>query len=136
VVALLEKQMPKLTITIDPLERRGFEYHVGCTFSFFSANSREELGRGGRYLIPGAEPQEEAVGFSLLVNTLQRNITAPEETPRLYLPSGTSLKEAESWQKKGYATVLGLDAAGNDKKEAVRQGCGFYLAGGKAQRTK
>lgn len=135
IVDILAKQMPKLTVTIDPLERRGFEYHTGSTFSFFSASSREELGRGGRYLIPGAEPQEEAVGFSLLVSTLQRNLTAPKAIQRLYLPFGTSLKEAEGWQKKGYATVLGLEAAGNAKKEAARQGCAFYLQGGKPART-
>lgn len=135
IVEILAKQMPKLTITIDPLERHGFEYHTGSTFSFFSASSREELGRGGRYLIPGAEPQEEAVGFSLLVSTLQRNLTAPKPTQRLYLPFGTSLKEAEGWQKKGYATVLGLEAASNTKKEAARQGCELYLQGGKPTRT-
>lgn len=135
IVELLAQHMPKLTVTIDPLERRGFEYHTGSTFSFFSASSREELGRGGRYFISGTEPQEEAVGFSLLVSTLQRNLTAPKASPRLYLPFGASLKVAEAWQKKGYATVQGLEATSNPKKEAARQACAFYLQSGKAART-
>src|SRR5690606_35804099 len=40
------------TLSIDPLERKGFDYHTGIAFSFFAKGSTEELGRGGRYSLP------------------------------------------------------------------------------------
>ena len=46
--------VPELKVTVDPVENRGFEYHTGISFTFFSRGSAAhapfgELGRGGRY---------------------------------------------------------------------------------------
>jgi ATP phosphoribosyltransferase regulatory subunit len=136
VIRLLETQMgPKLGLTIDPLERRGFEYHTGSTFSFFSAESMEELGRGGRYRIGNEDAAEEAVGFSLLINTLQRNLKTPAPRKRVWVEKGTPLSTILGLQDKGYATVLATES-GLGRKEAARLGCGFHFAKGKLSRIQ
>ena len=53
VVALVKDAAPEISITIDPVENRGFEYHTGVTFVLFARGVRGELGRGGRYLAGG-----------------------------------------------------------------------------------
>ncbi|CAN0558653.1 unnamed protein product, partial [Laminaria digitata] len=50
VVEGLERRLPDLTITVDPVENRGFEYHTGVAFTFFSRGERGEIGGGGRYI--------------------------------------------------------------------------------------
>ncbi|MEM6902751.1 MAG: ATP phosphoribosyltransferase regulatory subunit, partial [Pseudomonadota bacterium] len=53
VVSLVQRDLPDLTITVDPLERQGFEYQTGLSFTLFAKNVRGELGRGGRYRSAG-----------------------------------------------------------------------------------
>ncbi len=38
-----------VTLTVDPLASAGFEYHRGVCFSLFLPQTRQEIGRGGRY---------------------------------------------------------------------------------------
>src|SRR5215475_3227360 len=50
----LSAAAPGLKVTADPVENRGFEYHTGISFTFFSGGGAipgpvGELGRGGRY---------------------------------------------------------------------------------------
>lgn len=68
-------------ITIDPLERRGFEYQTGVSFTLFARGARGELGRGGRYDVhgPGGAP-ETATGFTLYMDTVLR--AAPSIVPQ------------------------------------------------------
>ena len=60
-------------ITIDPLERRGFEYQTGASFTLFAQGARGELGRGGRYdvTVAGKSP-ETATGFTLYMDSILR----------------------------------------------------------------
>ena len=53
----LPPALPKLQITIDPLEQRGFGYYEGITFSYFCGGIRSEIGRGGHY-IASAKPSK------------------------------------------------------------------------------
>src|SRR5690606_5137472 len=41
--------LKNVQITIGPLERRGFEYQTGVSFTLFAIGARGEMGRGGRY---------------------------------------------------------------------------------------
>ena len=60
VVSILRKKAADMTLTLDPVEIRGYEYHSGVTFTLFSPNVRGELGRGGRYQLSGyVEPDEQ-----------------------------------------------------------------------------
>ena len=59
-------------ITIDFVENRGFEYHQTFSFSIFAKDIRDELGRGGRYIIGDME----GTGFTVYVNSFAEFIKA------------------------------------------------------------
>ncbi len=132
VTDLLEEQLPDLSVTVDPVENRGFEYHSGVTFTFFAKGVRGELGTGGRYVAengrPGGEP---ATGFTLFMDTVLRALSAAPPPRRLFLPPATSRELAASLREEGWITVRGLSEMADDAAEARRMGCGWVLAGGK-----
>ncbi len=131
VVALLRRSVPALTLTVDPLERRGFEYHTGVGFSLFAAGVRGELGHGGRYLAGDAGDRwQPATGFTLYLDSVLRALPSPESEPRLFVPHGTPAAEAARLREQGWITVSGLTVVEDPRCEAARLGCSHcYLAG-------
>jgi len=115
--------MPGLTLTIDPVENRGFEYHTGVTFTFFCKGGRGELGTGGRYVANGGDASEPSTGFTLFMDTVLRALPASEPQKRIYLPLGTSPDAASKLRAEGWAVVAGLDAVADDAVEAARLQC-------------
>lgn len=135
VAAQLAATMPSLSITIDPVENRGFEYHTGVSFSFFARGSKTELGRGGRYRTGvgnGTGEGEDATGFTLYTEAVLEAMTPHRPAPRLYVPAGSGAAAAARWRSQGYVTVAGLVPAKDATAEARRLGCGFVLKGEKA----
>jgi len=143
VIEIVAKADPKLKLTIDPLEYRGFEYHSGSSFSIFSKKAQNELGRGGRYRVidykkpegekhkgDGAEKFIEAVGFTLYINTILRTLPKFRRKPRIYLPIGIKIPEAEALRKQGMITISGLEKVKDIATEAKRLGCSHYYDGG------
>jgi ATP phosphoribosyltransferase regulatory subunit len=126
----LAAAMPGLSITIDPVENRGFEYHTGVSFSFFARGSKAELGRGGRYRT-GNGDSEDATGFTLYTDAVLEAMTPHRPAPRLYVPAGSDAKAAARWRSQGYVTVAGLVAAKDATAEARRLGCQHVLSGEK-----
>ena len=132
VVDLLHTARPGLSITIDPVENRGFEYHAGVTFTFFAKGARGELGCGGRYLTgaSGADNDgEPATGFSLSMDSVLSTLRPDPPARRLFLPEGTALARARIWQAEGWTTVLGMDAGNAPEAEARHLGCTHVLDG-------
>ncbi len=133
VVALVREAAPALTLTIDPLERRGFEYHTGISFSLFAAGVRGELGHGGRYLAGDAAAGDRcqpATGFTLYLDSVLRALPGPKPDPRLFVPHGTPAAEAARLRAQGWVTVSGLTAVQDPRGEAARLGCSHcYVAG-------
>ena len=90
--------MPELTLTIDPVEHRGFEYQTGISFIFFARGVRGELGRGGRYesgsptpqrgLEGGATESESSTGFSLFMDSSYACAAGAGRGRRVFLPAG------------------------------------------------
>ena len=80
----LKDVAPDLKITIDPGEFTGFEFQTGIGFSLFVRGVRGELGRGGRYLVGGAEDSEPATGFSLYLDSLMRGV-AGDDGHQIYI---------------------------------------------------
>jgi ATP phosphoribosyltransferase regulatory subunit len=119
-VSAVQAQNPKLALTIDPIEFRGYQYHTGVCMTVFSPGRQAELGRGGRYLCGSEEP---ATGITLYPDTIIRVAPAPSLRPRIYLPYGTALQGAESCRSQGFATVAGLNPDISPQVEAVRLGC-------------
>jgi ATP phosphoribosyltransferase regulatory subunit len=136
-VELIRRVDPGLKLTVDPLERQGFEYQTGLSFTIFARGSRRELGRGGRYRVggePAAELQgEPAVGFSLFADAVLNAAPAKAAAKRVYVPSHIPSKEAAALRKAGWVTVAGLGTVGDATAEAKRLGCSYILEQGRAE---
>lgn len=133
IAALVRREAPDLTLTVDTVEHRGFEYHTATSFTIFVRGGRGELGRGGRYLAGQGDTAEPAVGFTLFLDAVQRALRPPPAPARLFLPFGTNGAERRRWQADGWTTLAGLETTTNAPAEARRLGCTHLLAGGRAE---
>jgi len=134
VAARLAQASPRVVVTIDPVENRGFEYHTGVSFSFFARGVAGELGRGGRYRTGGdggGGGGEDATGFTLYTDTVLEATPAHRTAPRLYVPADANLAAAARWRAQGYVTVAGLAPVDDAEAEARRLGCDHHLSGEK-----
>ena len=120
VVALVKTAMPDLSLTVDCVERRGFEYQTGLSFTLFVQDAGE-VGRGGRYLI-GRNPGETATGFTLTTDNLLRAVEPMPSAQKVYLPVGTSSADRDTLQAQGYITIKAMVEAPIGE-EAARLGC-------------
>lgn len=126
VVELVASAAPELTLTIDPVEGRGFEYHTGLAFTIFARQSAAELGRGGRYQADG----ESAAGATLFMDTVQDVLPGPAAVRRVFLPLGTPFAAGQTLRAEGWVTVSGLEKVADDRAEARRLACGHLLVAG------
>lgn len=93
-------------ITIDPLERRGFEYQTGVSFTLFAQGARGELGRGGRYdVCAGVKPPETATGFTLYMDTILHAAPPAGEQPSQSVPASAGWEEVKALQAQGIRVV-------------------------------
>jgi ATP phosphoribosyltransferase regulatory subunit len=127
VLRVIRKARPDLTLTVDPTDHRGFEYHTGMTFSLLGRKVRGEFGRGGRYV---NQAGEAATGFTLYLDTLLRALQAPAATLRLFIPADATHDAAQRLRAEGWTTVHGIET-GDARREAKRLGCSHVLADGK-----
>jgi ATP phosphoribosyltransferase regulatory subunit len=120
---------PKLMLTLDPVERLGYEYQTGLSFTFFAKFVRGELGRGGRYLVHGSG--EVATGFSLYLDSVLRAVGPAEEEKRLYIPNITLPEDVKKLHQKGWITVaaLGDETKAQARDQAVSLGCSHIWSG-------
>ena len=129
VVARVGAAAPSLTLTIDPVENRGFEYHSGVTFTFFAKGVRGELGSGGRYQA-GNDSGEPATGLTLFMDTVLQALPAEKPKRRVFLPLGTADVDGRRLRSEGWMTVQGLSEGAGAEAEARRLKCGHvWLAG-------
>jgi ATP phosphoribosyltransferase regulatory subunit len=126
VVALIRRARPDLTLTVDPTDHRGFEYHSGITFSLLGPKVRSEFGRGGRYVNQAGEP---ATGFTLYLDAMLRAVPPPPAASRVYIPADASPASARRLRQEGWTTIQGLASDGDDRAEARRLGCRKLLSG-------
>lgn len=116
-------------ITVDLVERRGFEYHSGLSFTFYARARRAELGRGGRYRTGAQEP---ATGFTFYTGNIMPVLPPAPSRARLLVPSALPTREAASLLAQGYVLVQALSSG--DAVEARAQGCMGVLQNGKVQK--
>jgi len=129
----LGSSLPKIALTIDPVENRGFEYHTGVSFSFFARGVAAELGRGGRYRTgnENGNGSEDATGFTLYTDTVLEAVPQHRPAPRVFVPVGSDEAAAARWRSQGYVTVAGLASVKDNAREARRLGCQHVLDGDK-----
>ena len=112
VVQAIAARAPELRITLDPVEFRGFRYHVGVAFTLYGPGLTGELARGGRYVAARDEP---ATGMTLYPDAVLRAAGPGARRPRCFLPLGTPGAVGEALRDAGFATIAALsatDAAG------------------------
>ncbi|MPT47164.1 MAG: ATP phosphoribosyltransferase regulatory subunit [Sphingobium sp.] len=118
-----------ITLTLDPTERHGFEYHSWFGFSVFAAGFVGEIGRGGSYAIRHGDGHDEAaMGFSLYPDPLIDVGFGRETAQFLFLPLGHDAERAKALRAQGWRTVAALSA--DDDGRAL--GCSHHLNGGEA----
>ena len=98
IVDLVRRETPDLSLTIDYVEHRGFDYYSDVAFSLFAKGRLGELGRGGRYQAPvreGGDPHgEPAVGFSLFMSAVGQAAQHQVPPSRVFLPYGINMMKA------------------------------------------
>lgn len=107
----------QLSVTIDPLELRGFGYYSGLGFSLFLKNEQVEVGRGGRYF---TDSGETATGFTLYTEHLLSVLPIPQLAPLVLLANDTSEAEAATLRAQGLRVCYAM--SDNLKAEAKQQG--------------
>jgi ATP phosphoribosyltransferase regulatory subunit len=126
--------IPGLKVTVDPVENRGFEYHTGISFTFFTRagpglGPLGELGRGGRYQAGDPAAAEPATGFTLYTDTFLHTLPPPTRR-RVLLPLGADRARARALRGEGWVTVAALLPAVDWRQEANRLDCGYVLEEG------
>jgi ATP phosphoribosyltransferase regulatory subunit len=120
----LRHAAPTLTLTIDTVENRGFEYHSGVTYALFAASATDEIGRGGRYRTEAGEP---ATGITLFMDAVLRALPRPRPAPRLFVPKDMGVNVGQRLRRDGWIAVVALETDIDIEAEAVRLGCSHAL---------
>ena len=137
VVSHLNDRAPSLSLTVDPVEIRGYEYHTRLTFTFFANGVRGELGRGGRYISAdnhGTRKGEMATGVTLFIDTVLSSLPKPLATKRMFVPLGSNEDEIRQYSGQGWVAIAELVPGTNQPAEASRLGCTHILRDGKLEK--
>lgn len=102
--------LSSINITIDLIERRGFEYQNGVSFTLFAPHVRGELGRGGRYCASQGDEkneQEDASGFTLYMDSVRQAVSAQHDENRQVVSEKTSWAEIKELQDQNIMVSRG-----------------------------
>lgn len=128
--AALKTCLPGVAVSLDPCETHGFEYKSGVGFALFSARSRSELGRGGRYQVDFADgTSETATGFSAYLDSLVNAVPAQDPPRKIFVPLGADKTSIETLQASGWRTVQGFSSDLDAEQEARRLHLAAYWDG-------
>ena len=122
----LKDAYPNLQVTLDPLERHGFDYHTGIGFSIFAAGLRGEIARGGAYLTGFGEP---ATGLSVYMERVLRGLPVSYPMQSIYMPINIPKQTILNFVDRGRSVIAGRYKA-EDKmalKEAKQLNCAYIL---------
>ncbi len=125
----VQQSCPYASLTVDPIEYRGFDYHEGISFSIFAGGLRHELGRGGRYKVE----KDSATGVTLYVTHLLRLLPVRQEEKRVLVPEDTGLDVIAKLHAENWITLYALTK--EHRKEAQHLHCSYILEKGKIQNT-
>ena len=107
--AMVEMGLEGMSLTLDPLETKGFDYHSGVAFTLFAKGARGELGRGGRYTIfNGERDTGSASGFTFYMDSLRQVMTGASAQKVIFIPADESWTLVKNLQNEGWRIVRGL----------------------------
>ena len=131
VIAAIEQLgLENVSVTIDPVEHKGFDYESGIGFTLFAAGARGELGRGGRYDIAFGNSAETATGFTLYMDEVCRVMTLAAAGNIVFVSSAESWETIRALQGEGWIVLRGMT-----EKDAPSS-CTHEYKGGKIQELK
>jgi ATP phosphoribosyltransferase regulatory subunit len=104
--ALAVYNLKDVKITIDLIERRGFDYKNDIGFTLFSPHVRGELGQGGRYNL-SENNGEEATGFTLYMDSVRQAVHLVHDEKRKDVKANASWEEIKELQDQGYLVSRG-----------------------------
>tara|TARA_Y100000590_G_scaffold392776_1_gene470468 strand:+ start:1527 stop:2669 length:1143 start_codon:yes stop_codon:yes gene_type:complete len=133
IVSEVRKSLPNLSLTLDPSESRGFEYHTGLGFTIFGKNVRGELGRGGRYSIANGE---SATGFSVYLDSVIRAIENTKSPKKILVPIDTPIAVSSKLRQEGWVVVNSLSQEKYLSSDAKIQGFEYILLQNKPVKNK
>ncbi len=105
----------EITITVDPLEARGFEYQSFPCFTLFAKGIRGELGRGGSYMSQFGQQKEIACGFTLYMDSVLRALPKKNKKKMIAVSETLGWDEILGLQEKGWSVIR--SSAVNFKKK-------------------
>lgn len=118
--AAIATAMPNVSLTIDPLERRGFDYHQGIGFSIFAPGIRGELGRGGRYrTLTNSDHSDLSTGVTLYLERVLQAAPGLDKPEKIFLAADIGLTVLVELTRAGHHVVTG--ASSSDDVEACQR---------------
>lgn len=124
----LEKNV---TITVDPLETRGFEYQSFPCFTLFAKGIRGELGRGGAYTSQFGDYSEKACGFTLYMDSVLRALPETGKRKGVLVGENAGWPDISQLQSKGWNVIRAVGSA--DKKNAAKMDATHIYKNGKVE---
>jgi len=119
VAGLIRSASPQVSVTLDPLESRGFDYHHGIGFSIFAPGIRGELGRGGRYRTTTVNGSgEDSTGVTLYLERVMRALPQRKDSDAVYVPFAAGLETLVRLVDAGETCRFGTVSASDSKAEA------------------
>ena len=121
VVKIIKENNSSVNISIDPLENRGFKYHTGLSFTFFSQNYKGEIAKGGRYQTMS---DETATGCTIYTEKIYNTSHDLNDNKLVYIPY-LNISVADRIIKKGYNIIFGSNSSVDIDQEATEMGCKY-----------
>ena len=121
VAKIIKENNSLVNISIDPLENRGFKYHTGLSFTFFSQNYKGEIAKGGRYQTMS---DETATGCTIYTEKIYNTSHDLNDNKLVYIPY-LNISVADRIIKKGYNIIFGSNSSVDIDQEATEMGCKY-----------
>ena len=121
VANIIKENNSLVNISIDPLENRGFKYHTGLSFTFFSQNYKGEIAKGGRYQTMS---DETATGCTIYTEKIYNTSHDLNDNKLVYIPY-LNISVADGIIKKGYNIIFGSNSNVDIDQEATEMGCKY-----------
>ncbi|MDI9409684.1 MAG: ATP phosphoribosyltransferase regulatory subunit [Candidatus Pacebacteria bacterium] len=126
ITAILSAEFSDLTLTVDLIENRGFDYDGSLGFSVYGRGIVGELARGGRYVAAGIGYSEPATGMTLFFDSLLNHLPQSPSLPRILIPHGLAKSQVAELHYQGFVTIAHLSDSDLNSAEAQNQNCSHY----------